>query len=244
MSLFVYGVVDAEADQEITPAHLGPVRRVEAAGLAALCSEVDGSLLGRRRELQAHVEVLGEVCRQTSVVPLRFGVVFEDDQQLCDRLLLPHSALLHDEIARFRDQWQFNVRLVADEKLLLADVVAGDENLQALTRPGAGVSELRVGEAVAQAYRATGAQVGTAVISALSAHADDVRVEESGGQDAGTAAAFLVGRSGTDAFLARADEAAASLRGRFICRVTGPLPPFSFVAPLQRATTGEAQWVS
>jgi len=71
MSLFVYGVVNAEARPQITPAHLGPVHSIEAEGLAALCSTVDGSPLGRRRELQAHVEVLGEVCGRTTVVPTK-----------------------------------------------------------------------------------------------------------------------------------------------------------------------------
>jgi len=243
MSLFVYGIVDAEAHPEITPAHLGPVNTVEAGGLAGLCSEVEGSPLGRRRELQAHVEVLGQVCRQTSVVPLRFGVVFEDAQELRDRLLLPHADQLRQEIDRLRDRLQFNVRLVADEQLLLADVVAGDPRLQAMAR-AAGGSELRLGEAVAEAYRSAGERVGTAMASVLAPHAEDHRVEETGSQDAGTAAAFLVERSATDAFLARADQVAASLRGRFTVRVTGPLPPFSFVAPLQQGSSEAAQWVS
>jgi hypothetical protein len=244
MSLFVYGVVDAEARPEIAPAHLGPVHNVEADGLAALCSAVEGSPLGRRRELQAHVEVLSQVCLQTSVVPLRFGVVLGDEAEVRDRLLLPHAAHLHGEINRLRDRLQFNVRLVADEKLLLADVVAGDPKLRSMVGSEVGGSGLRLGEAVATAYRTAGERVGEAVVSALAPQAEDHRIEGAGGQDAATAAAFLVERSATNAFLARADQAAASLRGRFTCRVIGPLPPFSFVTPLQREATGEAQWVS
>ena len=253
MSLFVYGVIEGEARPTLVAGHLGPVVRVESDGLAALCSEVGESPLGRRRELQAHVDVLGAACRQTSVVPMSFGVVFADEQQLKARFLVTHRAHLRREIDRLRDRVQLNLRLVADEQLLLADVVAGDPTLRAMagsqvppSRPG---PQLRLGEAVADAYRVAGQRVGTAVVTALRPHAHDVRVEESGGQDAQTRAAFLVGREAVDPFLARSDQLAAALRGRFRCRVTGPLPPFSFVAPLRTSSSvsdhvGEAQWAS
>jgi len=252
--VYVYGVVDSGAQLEIDDAGLGPVRLVEQRQLAALCSDVGEEPLGRRRELKAHADVLSGVCLQTAVVPFSFGTVLGDDDEVRARLLDEHAAHLSGELSRLRDVLQLNLRLVPDEQLLLTDVMAGSPELSKLrrataARPGGGsqAEQLRLGEAVARAYCAAGEQIGRATVDALAGRSVAVQVEDIGGPEATTKAAFLVARSGVTEFLDEAQRIAEGLQGRVTARVVGPLPPFTFVQQLDRTVArpdGGRSWAS
>jgi hypothetical protein len=243
--VYVYGVVDSGTQLEIDEAGLGPVRLVEHGALAALCSDVGDEPLGRRRELKAHADVLSGVCVQTAVVPFSFGTVLGDDDEVRTRLLDGHAAHLTAELSRLRDVLQLNVRLVPDEQLLLADVVSGSPELSRFQRsiaaqPGGGsqAQKLRLGEAVARAYSAAGEQIGRTTVDSLAGHSVAVHVEDIGGPEATTKAAFLVARDRVTDFLDEAQRLAEGLQGRVTARVVGPLPPFTFVQQLDRTAAG------
>jgi hypothetical protein len=244
-AVYVYGVVDSGTELELDDAGLGPVRLVEHGPLAALCSDVGSEPPGRRRELKAHADVLGASCLRATVVPFSFGTVLGDDDEVRTRLLRDHQAHLTGELSRLRDLLQLNLRVVPNEERLLADLVAGSPELAGLRRstgaPGATqAQQLRLGEAVAHAYRVTGEGIGRAVLDALAGGAVDVRVEDMGGPEATTRAAFLVARDRVSDFLDEAQRVAEGLKGRVTCRVVGPLPPFTFVQPLDREVVGGA----
>lgn len=255
MSVYVYGVVGVGACPDLDDGGMGPVRVVERGGLAALCSDVADDPVGRRRELKAHADVLSAACLRTAVVPFSFGTVLLDDEAVRTRLLQRYEGHLRVELDRLRDVLQLNVRLVPDEQRLLADVIAGSPELARLNDtvrampPGVGQAQrLRLGEAVANAYRVAGERIGRAVVDSLSRGAVDVRVEEIGGQEATTRAAFLVERRRVSEFLGGAQNVSEGFQGRLTCRVVGPLPPFTFVAPLEPgqddAQLPESSWVS
>jgi hypothetical protein len=254
-NVYVYGVIDAGVALDLDDAGLGPVRVVEVGGLGAVCSDVTADLVGRRRELKAHADVLGALCQETAVVPFSFGTVLPDDEAVRDELLGRHGDHLGAELDRLRSVLQLNVRLVPNEERLLADVVAGSPELARMREsvrrlpPGGGQAQrLRLGEAVARAYQDATERIGRVVIDALAGRAVDVDVEDLGNQEGSTRAAFLVERRDLTAFLDAAQEVAEGLEGRVVCRVVGPLPPFSFVVPVDPgpdpAARREASWAS
>lgn len=245
-SVYVYGVTDAGADLVLDDRGLGPVRKVAVGEIAALCTDVGEEPLGRRRELKAHADVLSSACEQAAVVPLKFGTVLPDEDAIRARLLEAHSAHLEGELDRLREVVQFNLRLVPDEQRLLADVVAGTPDLARLNDqvrrlpPGAGQAHrLRLGEAVARAYRDAAARLGERVLHELARSVADAEVEYVGSEEGATAAALLVRRQDVSPFLAEIDRLAGGLEGRFTFRLVGPLPPFAFVRELPDL---EAAW--
>lgn len=247
-SVYVYGVTDAGADLVLEDRGLGPVRMVAVGEIAALCTDVGEEPLGRRRELKAHAEVLSSVCEQAAVVPFTFGTVLPDEDAVCARLLEAHAAHLEGELDRLREVVQFNLRLVPDEQRLLADVVAGTPDLARLNDqvrrlpPGAGQAQrLRLGEAVARAYRDAAARLGEQVLQELGRSVADATVEYVGSEEGATAAALLVRRQDTSTFLAEIDRLAGGLGGRFTFRLVGPLAPFAFVRALPSVDL-EAAW--
>jgi hypothetical protein len=129
------------------------------------------------------------------------------------------------------------VRLVPDEQRLLADVMASSPGLQALdagARRGPAArsqaQQLRLGEAVAAGYRDWVGRLADAAAARLAEHAIDVRFEPLASPEGDRQAAFLVTRSGLNDFLRAGGELAEGMQGRMVVRITGPLPPFSFLA--------------
>jgi hypothetical protein len=243
----VYGVVRYPADRRVDEAGLGPVREVFRGDLAALCSDVKSELLGRRRELKAHADVLAQVCQQGAIIPMTFGTLLADDDAVRRELLERHADHLNRELDRLATVLQFNLRLVPDEDALLRDVLAGSADLQRLSRTVHGLpagqgqaQRLRLGEAMAGGFRDLAHRLGDVAVSALASETVDLRVEESGGPDGVTRAALLVQRSDTASFLDAAGSLAERLSGRFACRLVGPLPPFAFVAAPEAAMASGA----
>jgi hypothetical protein len=242
VALYVYGVVGVGTPVPADDRGLGAVVGIHDDALVAVCSQVADEPLGRRRELRAHADVLGDLARQSPVVPFTFGTVLPDEQSVHE-VLRGRAIHLLAELDRLADVVQMTVRLVPDEQRLLADVMASSPQLRELEAqgrsgpgPGNQAQQLRLGEAVAHHYRTWVEQLSAAALEALASHAREVRVES----DASTAdpvqAAFLVSRGEVSAFLQAGGEVAAGMHGRMVCRITGPLPPYSFVEPGDRAT--------
>ncbi|MEE1928265.1 GvpL/GvpF family gas vesicle protein [Streptomyces sp. TRM 70351] len=239
MSTYVYGI--APAGHPGPPEALGgvgdpprPVRTVEGGGLRAVVSECPEGLRAKRRDLNAHQQVLAEVGALGTVLPLRFGSVADDDEAVRGVLErhAEHYARQLDEVA---GRVEFNVKAVHDEESVLRQVLTEDPELRALAQAGRSSGgatyqdKLQLGERVAEAVRAREVADGRAVTEALAAHADR---HSPGPESAGWLAnvSFLVGREGAAAF-AEAADAFGQAHPQLKVQVTGPLPPYSFVEP-------------
>src|SRR5437763_772376 len=71
-----------------------PVRLLDREGLAGLVSDVDGPVPARRADLLAHFRVLEDVAARGTVLPLRFGTVFDSDDEVVLELLVRRRELL------------------------------------------------------------------------------------------------------------------------------------------------------
>src|SRR5256885_7913428 len=94
--LCCYGVVSADAAASQAGTGLGgaSVEPVRFGELAALTSPVPpGKVRATRADLLRHFDVLGTAFERGTVVPLRFGIVFDDE-----------AALVHDFLEARRDE--------------------------------------------------------------------------------------------------------------------------------------------
>src|SRR5690349_1688109 len=71
-----------------------PVQTVAHGDLAALVSEAPGNVRAKRRDLLAHFEVLDAAFEHGTVLPLRFGIVFDDEEALVRDFLAPRQKEL------------------------------------------------------------------------------------------------------------------------------------------------------
>lgn len=238
MSTYVYGIVrgaDAPDTADLTgvgdpPA---PVRPVAGGGLAAVVSTAPEGLRAKRRDLTAHQEVLAELERHGSVLPLRFGSIAPDDAAVAaelERSSGHYLRLLKDLAGRV----EVNVKAAHVEESALRTVLGQDPGLRAANEElrarggGTPTEQIEFGERVAQALEALREHDADVLAAPLAAHADEV----SAGQPVGDGFAnlsLLVRRDRLDEVEREVRALQESQQGRMEIRMSGPLPPYSFV---------------
>jgi hypothetical protein len=235
--VYVYGVVAAADAASIS--HTGvegsPVRTVSEGDLAALVSDVAGGALAAAREVRAHWRVLEAVSAQTTILPVRFGTVMEDDDAIRTQLLAANgerlSTLLKELVGRVQVAVKGNYR--QDE--LLRGVVAASPTVAALRKrieslpEDAGYYErIRLGELVAAEVERRREDDTARALARLEPLAVATRSEGVGTPDAAFNLAFLVERERLDEFSAAVTALIDELGDRVAVRYVGPLAPYSF----------------
>jgi len=187
----------------------------------------------------AHERVLAGAMRSGPVLPLRFGTIYRDEDQL-RRSLGPHASLFRDALRRVEGCAEWDVKVLCDAAVLRTwleetgrrpvdlGAVDGEENGSAYLK------RLQAGRAAAEEADRTLEEVGRVVFDALAGHAAAAASGPAGESAAGAvvrADTFLVRTERTEAFRRAADQTEALLADRGIrIEVAGPLPPYRFVS--------------
>ena len=101
-ALYCYGVMSAATAKPQRKSGLGgkPVEPVVYGELAALTSPAPaGKARAKRADLLRHFEVLGTAFEQGPVLPMRFGIVFDDEESLVKDFLEPRHGELAEQHA-------------------------------------------------------------------------------------------------------------------------------------------------
>src|SRR3954471_18408276 len=147
-ALYCYGIIAATAAKAQPAAGLGGenVEVVEGGELAALVSAVPpGTVRARRRDLMTHFDVLGKAFVRGTVLPLRFGIVFDDERVLLDEFLRPRHDELVQLLRELEGQVELRVTAHYREDAILAEAVresarvaARSPSARALASPSCG----------------------------------------------------------------------------------------------------------
>lgn len=234
--LYCYGVVAARDAQPQPRGGLGdaPVEPVPHDQLAALTSKVPaGTVRARRRDLLAHFEVVGAAFEHATVLPLRFGIVFDDERSLVTDFLAPR----HDELAgllrELRDRVELRVTAHYREQALLAEIVDQNRRVarlrEATRRAAAPPTLIELGELVSAEVQARTARDARTLVERLRPHAVRYELDEEPIEYRLLQASFLVERKRVSAFEQTLEQFAAEQAGRVDAKLLGPLPPHSFV---------------
>lgn len=226
---FLYAIVPAGRLPELDLAGLDdePLRRVAHGEVEALASDAPPELLGARRELRRHAEVIEEALRHTTVVPMGFGVVFPDDDAVVADLLGPREADLLALLTRLEGRIEVRVRGYYDEDSVLAEVVTEDPRLQAAAT---GLNErIRLGERIAEALEVKREADAQHLLRRLEPFALDTARRPPATEMTVIDAAFLVDRDGLERFDAAVGALGGEIAERVRLKYVGPLPPATFV---------------
>lgn len=235
---YVYGVVRCDGPAPAVKGIAGePLELVDAGEVAALTSAAPGDYLEAGREdLLTHSRVLEATLEQGTVLPMRFGVVVPDEETLRGRLLEGHRDQLLAQLAEMDGKAEFGLKGLYEEETILREMVAQDREIGYLRNEIAGKSEaatyyerIRLGELVAAAFAARQEADAAKIVGELRPHVADLRVGEPIHERMAVNASFLVERDGLAEFDRVVDSIGAREAGRIRFKVTGPLPPHSFV---------------
>lgn len=236
--LYVYGIVRSAHPTDLgalvgvgdPPSH---VRAVQCGPLKAAVSNAPDDLRGKRRDLVAHQRVLETLLAAGTVLPMRFGVAAPDEATL-RRTLESAGATYERLMSELDGRVELNVKSRPDEQELLEEVAVEEPAIRALreatTHAGGGTYEqrLRLGQLVADALGARRQRYAEQVLARLRPLAERSAL---GPPVHGCAlnAAFLVARDSVDPFATAVQALDEESRRRLRLRLTGPLPPYSFV---------------
>jgi hypothetical protein len=235
-ALYCYGVTSAEdaASQPEAGLAEASVEPVRFRKLAALVSAAPaGKVRARRADLLRHFGVLATAFERGTVVPLRFGIVFDDEESLVRDFLEPR----HDELAgllrELRDRVELRVTAHYREEAVLAEIVQESPRVARLRertqRHGSPPLLIELGELVSAELQARTARDARAILERLGSIALAYDVSEEQIEHQLLRASFLVERKRLKAFDEAMDELAAAQAGRVDFSYVGPLPPHSFV---------------
>ncbi len=238
--LYVYGIVrDDDVRAPTVPGVAGAdVGVVRSGKLAALTSTVaDPKVRARRRDLMAHSDVLSGALERGTVLPLQFGIVFEDADAVTSELLEQH----HDELERLLGELDGRVELSVKafyvEEAILGEIIRDNRRVARLreaTRTGSEAAtygaRIELGELVAAELRSRGQRDGAAILDRLGPLAVDVKLADEPVEHEVLRASFLVERKKLKAFDEAMNDIARSQDGRMRFKYLGPLAPHSFVS--------------
>lgn len=241
--VYVYGISPAPAALPATTLDgVGEpstaVRVVEAAGLAALVSDVRaGWNAARREDVEAHDRVLSRTIETATVVPMRFGVVMDSDDQVRADLLERHGDEIRSLIGQVDGRVQMTLKAFYVEEALLRATLARNPELKRRSdalrdRPDEATQQARIalGRDVAEAVELQRRRDEEMLMEPLTAVVDDALVQPVASDRMALNAHLLVARDRRE----RLDELVQDLSmrhgDRFTFRYVGPLAPFSFTS--------------
>ena len=245
MALHVYGVVSAATPLPgvFRGRREAPVRLVVHGDLAAVVSEVDVDARIRRDDLLTHARVLESLVEGATVLPMRFGVIVENDEE-ARNILEAGEGGLTTLMQSFDGLVQLTVKAYHDQDQALKHLLRVRSDLRVLRdQTGKGPAfypaQLRLGEAIAAGLETLVSSDAAMLHDQLTGIAERMVLGGVTGQNQVLSAALLVQRSAR----ARTDEAIAQLSrtlpDRLRLRYIGPQPPYSFV---DGELAGEPVW--
>jgi Gas vesicle synthesis protein GvpL/GvpF len=232
-ALYCYGVTWAESARPQRSAGLGgkSVEPVRFEDLAALASEAPpGKVRARRADLMCHFDVLSTAFERGAVLPLRFGIVFDNETTLVDELLKPRHDELVGLLRELRDRVELRVTAHYREEAILAEIVRENSGVARLRGESSPPLRIELGERVAAELQARTSRDAQMILDRLQSLSLDAEAGEEPVEHLVVRASFLVERKHLAAFDAAMEDLASAQAGRIDFKYVGPLPPHSFVS--------------
>jgi Gas vesicle synthesis protein GvpL/GvpF len=223
-----------------------PVRLVAVGALNAVCTELRNQMTPSVRDLKSHMALLEILFADGPIVPFRYGTVAPNATWLRQKLepLAEKYSTLLDELEGLVE---LAVTVAADEGKVIGDVVLQQPRLRVLAsraRSSGLAGQVQLGERTAIEYEARVRQEAGAILNAL--RGESLNMIHRPPSQGSLKASFLVNSLAVDRFRALAQHLQIESGGRFQIRVTGPLPPYSFVDSPSNQLAGqrEPSWES
>lgn len=239
--LYVYGVVRADAELDAlgrngdgTP----EVEILEAGDLAAIISPAGGEDEASVREsVLAHARVLERATETATVVPMRFGMMFPDEQTVAGELLEQH----HDQLAQLLDKLeghvQMTVKVLYHEDAFLREIIRDNPEIARLreaTRKGSEEetydARVRLGELINGAIEQRRQRDGEEILERIKPLTAATATEPPEKEMMVLNAPILVERRRLSEFEETLDEVARDRVDLMTFRLLGPMPAYHFVS--------------
>lgn len=213
------------------------IRTVECGDLAAVVSDAPTAAFDITRDnLMAHQRVVEASMRRSDVLPVAFGTVARNDQEVREKLLRREHDGLQDHLAYVRGRVELGLKVLWNRDHLFAEIVAERDDIRRLRdrladRPpdSAYFERIQLGELTNAAIVEKRDRDAEAVLEELRPLAVDLELNRLLTDMMVLNASFLVDRDHIHAFDNQVQQLGDRHAERLIFQYVGPLPPYSFV---------------
>jgi hypothetical protein len=196
-----------------------------------------------RKNMLAHQEVMEEIMRGTTILPVKFGTVAEvsggeePENIIKSRVLDGRYRELSEALSDMESKIELGLKaLWSDMKTIYSEIVDGNPRIDRLrnkvNRLQGGKSyqsKITLGRLVKDALDEKRAREASAMMNILKELCQDYRENNTFGDNMILNAAFLVKSELEGRFDAKVEELVSSENGRVVFRYLGPVPPSNFV---------------
>ncbi|MFF0559364.1 GvpL/GvpF family gas vesicle protein [Streptomyces sp. NPDC004266] len=237
MAVYVYAVTTREHPCRVegmtgVGSEGATVRVLSTDGLRAVVSDIEGEIRPKRRDVAAHQAVQERLMEDGTPLPLRFGYTAPDEDAVV-RALEEKEDFYSAALERVADCAEYHVRASRAEDLLLREILEDLPEARQLNdaiRQGSEDPRLPVelGRMVAEEVEQRRANAAEALLSSLAPLGREYVVHPVGGDD--FLALSLLVRRDDEGALKALDERTGNRGDGVEVRLTGPLPPYSFMS--------------
>jgi Gas vesicle synthesis protein GvpL/GvpF len=236
---YVFGVVRAGTKVEALDEQREGIPEVwlaEVGDLAALVSDLPPNEEGATRDhVLAHAQVLAAAVESTTVVPMRFGMIFPSDEAIRDDLLQARHDELVQLLDRFDGRVQMTLKVDYREDAVLREILAAEPEIARLREAVGGSSEqeshdakIKLGEMVSAAIEERRQRDSAEILEELKPVSVACVPQPAESELMVLNAPLLVEREQLDAFQEAVDEAATPRAELMHFKLLGPMPAYHF----------------
>lgn len=240
---YIYAIIAAAEPREFTTLGIGGmgnrVYSLHQNGLAAVVS--DSPIVKypvSRDNMMAHQRVLEEVMKESTLLPVRFCTIAEDENKIKQKLLKPRCQEFTDLLAQMRGKTEVGVRAFwTSADGIFAEIVAENEKIGQLKKgieaeksaQKVYAGKIKIGEMIKRVLEEKKQTEAQALLSALTPLCVDLREHKVYGDQNFFNAAFLVEKTKQAEFDEKMNELEKKLDQRTKLKYFGPVPPCNFV---------------
>ncbi len=239
--LYLYAIVDqAVAVPSCGGLDQAPLRTISRDGLAAVVSEtMHARLRPERKHLGAHQQVLRELLKTTTPLPLSFGTLASSESEV-KRLLQRHAGDFRSQLDRVADCVEMGLRLTWEVENIFAyfvekhpELAEMRDELQELEKDGPSpalhAARLEIGRRFEQLLTEEREAAADRLQSDLGPHCVELSTSDPKGDLDVAQVNCLVRRDSLPGFEQAVERAASSFDANYAFHLSGPWCPHHFV---------------
>ena len=239
---YIYCIIRHTGTIEFDSAGIGTRGdRVYAINYKDICAVVSNSPViqyeARRVNMTAHQEVLEEVMKQFTVLPVRFSTISEsNDESKIVKILEREYVKFSDLLERMDGKKELGLKTLALEEPIYKyildkydDIRMLKEKLSKLPLDKAHWQLMKIGEMVEKALQKENLLFHDIILNALSPLAEEVKINDKYGERMIMNAAFLIKNEKEPEFDKAINELDNQYSNLMSFKYVGTLPPYNFV---------------
>jgi hypothetical protein len=232
MGKYLYGIINSENKKSFGNIGVGngEIYSVQFEDVGAVVSDVFENCKIGMEEVKIHDEALRKIMQPRAVIPMSFGIVAKDEEEI--RNILKRARMkLKKTLEKIENKLQINVKISWD-KDVLASILNENVEIRKLTlkaKENADQSlRIELGRKVKSALDEKKNEYITEINSLLKSLSCDSEENKIPDQDTLLNAAFLVEKNREHEFYGKLDELEKKYARKLKFLAVGPLPPYDF----------------